>query len=64
MANSRDILLKLVSIAMGWENDFSLHANVDWKDVLSLAHEQGVNAIAGMVLKMDGAGATFIVIIA
>lgn len=46
MANSRDILLKLVRIAMGWENDFSLPADVDWKDVLSLAHEQGVNAIA------------------
>lgn len=46
MANSRDILLKLVRIAMGWENDFSLPADIDWKDVLSLAHEQGVNAIA------------------
>lgn len=46
MANSRDILLKLVRIAIGWENDFSLPADVDWKAVLSLAHEQGVNAIA------------------
>lgn len=46
MANSRDILLKLVRIAMGWETDFSLAKNVDWKEVLLLAQEQGVNAIA------------------
>ena len=45
MPNSRDILLKLVRIAMGWEVDFSLPTYVDWKDVLSLAHEQGVGAI-------------------
>lgn len=46
MANSRDILLKLVRIAMGWEVDFSLPKDVDWKEVLSLSQEQGVNAIA------------------
>lgn len=46
MANSREILLKLVRIAVGWENDFSLPKDVDWKEVLSLAQEQGVNAIA------------------
>lgn len=46
MANSRDILLKLVRIAMGWEVDFSLPKDIDWKEVLSLAQEQGVNAIA------------------
>lgn len=46
MVNSREILLKLVRIAMGWENDFSLPINVDWKEVLVLSHEQGVNAIA------------------
>ncbi len=46
MANSRDILLRLVRIAMGWENDFSLPKDVDWKKVLSLSQEQGVNAIA------------------
>lgn len=46
MANSRDILLKLVRIAMGWETDFSLAKDVDWKEVLLLAQEQGVNAIA------------------
>lgn len=46
MANSRVILLKLVRIAMGWEDDFSLPKDVDWKEVLSLAQEQGVNAIA------------------
>lgn len=45
MANSREILLKLVRIAMGWEDDFSLPKDVDWKVVLSLAHEQGVVAV-------------------
>ena len=46
MANSRDVLLKLVRMAMGWETDFSLPEDVDWKGVLSIAQEQGVNAIA------------------
>lgn len=45
MANSREILLKLVRMAMGWETDFSLPDDVDWKDVLQIAQEQGVNAI-------------------
>ena len=31
---------------MGWETDFSLPEDVDWKDVLQIAQEQGVNAIA------------------
>ena len=31
---------------MGWEVDFSLPKDVDWGKVLSLAQEQGVNAIA------------------
>lgn len=46
MANSREILLKLVRMAMGWETDFSLSGDIDWKEVLTIAHEQGVNAIA------------------
>lgn len=46
MANSREVLLKLVRMAMGWETDFSLPSDVDWKEVLSIAQEQGVNAIA------------------
>lgn len=33
-------------MAMGWETDFSLPEDVDWKDVLKIAQEQGVNAIA------------------
>lgn len=33
-------------MAMGWETDFSLPEDVDWKDVLEIAQEQGVNAIA------------------
>lgn len=31
---------------MGWETDFSLYEDVDWKEVFVLAQEQGVNAIA------------------
>ena len=46
MAKSREVLLKLVRMAMGWETDFSLPEDVDWKEVLSIAQEQGVNAIA------------------
>lgn len=45
MANSRDILLKLVRIAMGWENDFSLPQDVEWAAVFDLAKEHGVVAI-------------------
>lgn len=43
---SRDILLKLVRVAIGWEHDFSLPEGVDWREVMVLANEQGVNAIA------------------
>lgn len=45
MANSRVILLKLVRMAMGWETDFSLPEDVDWKEVVQMAFEQGVSAI-------------------
>lgn len=33
-------------MAMGWEANFSLPDDVDWKEVLQIAQEQGVNAIA------------------
>lgn len=46
MRNSRDVLLKLVRMAMGWEEDFSLPADIVWGEVLQLAYEQGVGAIA------------------
>lgn len=46
MANSREILLKLVRMAMGWETDFSLPEDVGWKEVMTIGQEQGVNAIA------------------
>ena len=46
MGNSRDVLLKLVRMAMGWEEDFSLPADIVWGEVLQLAYEQGVGAIA------------------
>lgn len=45
MANSRDVLLKLVRMAMGWEMDFSLPEDIDWQEVLAIAQEQGVDAI-------------------
>jgi hypothetical protein len=40
-----DILLKLVRMAMGWESDFSLPEDIDWRRVFEHAQEQGVNAI-------------------
>lgn len=46
MGNSRDVLLKLVRMAMGWEEDFSLPADIVWGEVLQLAYEQGVGTIA------------------
>lgn len=46
MNKNREILLKLVRVAMGWETDFSLPEDIDWKEVLRLSQEQGVNAIA------------------
>ncbi len=45
MGNSRDVLLKLIRMAMGWEEDFSLPANIVWGEVLRLTNEQGVTAI-------------------
>ncbi len=45
MVNSREVLLKLVRLAMGWEMDFSLPEDVDWQELLILAQEQGVDAI-------------------
>ena len=46
VSNSREILLKLVRIAMGWESDLSLPLSVNWADVLRIAYEQGVASIA------------------
>lgn len=46
MAKSRDILLKLVRLAMGWENDYTLPEDINWQEVLEMASEQGVEAIA------------------
>lgn len=45
MANNKEILLKLVRIAMGWETDLSLPQDVEWAAVFELAKEQGVVAI-------------------
>ncbi len=46
MADSRDILLKLVRLAMGWETDYTLPDSINWREVLEMASEQGVEAIA------------------
>lgn len=45
MGKSREVLLKLVRMAMGWESDFSLPDGIDWKEVLSLSKEQAVSPI-------------------
>lgn len=46
MSDSKEVLLKLVRAAMGWECDFTLPPDIDWKAVLTMATEQGVEAIA------------------
>jgi len=46
MTKSRDILLKLVRLAMGWEKDYTLPEDINWQEVLEMAFEQGVEAIA------------------
>lgn len=45
MVNSREILLKLVRLAMGWEWDYTFPEDVNWAEVLDMATEQGVSAI-------------------
>lgn len=45
MGKSREVLLKLVRMAMGWETDFSLPEGIAWKEVLDEAYEQGIVAI-------------------
>lgn len=44
--DSRDILLKLVRLAVGWEKDYSLPEDINWQEVLEMAAEQSVEAIA------------------
>ena len=43
---SREILLKLVRFSMGWESDYTLPNAINWQEVLEIASEQGVEAIA------------------
>lgn len=43
---SREILLKLVRFSMGWESDYTLPDAINWQEVLDMACEQGVEAIA------------------
>lgn len=41
-----EVLFKLVRIALGKEEDFSLPCGIDWRKVVDLSYEQGVAAIA------------------
>lgn len=45
MANSREILLKLVRLAMGWESDYTLPEDINWDEVIDMSSEQGITAI-------------------
>ncbi len=45
MTAVRDILLKLVRLAMDWDCDYTLPEIINWKEVLKYAKEQGVEAI-------------------
>ena len=42
MSKSRDILLKLIRMAMGWTEDYHLPNDIVWGEVFYLAEEQGV----------------------
>lgn len=45
VVDSREIVLKLVRVAMGWECDYSLPGSVDWAEVFNVAYNQMVLAI-------------------
>lgn len=45
MNKSRGIVLKLLRLAMGWEEDYHLPNDIVWDEVLSIAEDQGVGAI-------------------
>lgn len=44
--STAEVLYKLVRIALGKEEDFSLPCGIDWRKVVDLSYEQGVAAIA------------------
>ena len=46
MDKSRSVVLKLLRFAMGWEEDYNLPEDIVWDEVLSIAEEQCVVAIA------------------
>lgn len=46
MMGAEEVLYKLVRIALGKEEDFSLPCGIDWRKVVDLSYEQGVVAIA------------------
>lgn len=45
MDRSRGVVLKLIRLAMGWEEDYTIPNDIVWSEVLSIAEEQGVAAI-------------------
>lgn len=45
MDKGRGIVLKLLRLAMGWEEDYNIPKNIVWGEVISIAEEQGVVAI-------------------
>ena len=45
MPNNREILLKLIRLAMGWENNISLSDDIQWAEVTELSYKQGVATI-------------------
>lgn len=46
MTKEREVLISLLQIALGSENKFSLPETFDWQQVVDLAFDQGVAAIA------------------
>lgn len=48
MTKEAEVLFKLIRIALGNEEDFSLPNAVNWESVFELANRQGVDAIAWM----------------
>ena len=45
MNKSRGVVLKLLRLAMGWEEDYDLPNDIVWGEVWSIAEDQGVGAI-------------------
>ena len=42
LTNSQAVLFRLIRIALGWDQDYSIPLGVDWNEVIILAEQQGV----------------------